>query len=69
GVAFELRGATGVTSLPSSSGSAVSALVRAADALGEAVRTGRPHPCDAAFGQRVTEILARAEAMVADAAG
>ena len=69
GVAVELRGAAGVTSLPDSSGSAVSALVRAADALGEAVRTGRPHPCDAAFGQRVTEILAGAEAMAADAAG
>jgi predicted dehydrogenase len=68
GVAVELRGAAGVTSLPDSSGSAVSALVRAADALGEAVRTGRPHPCDAAFGQRVTEILAGAEAMAADAA-
>ncbi|WP_427917593.1 Gfo/Idh/MocA family protein [Streptomyces sp. cg40] len=64
GVEVELRGAAGVTSLPDSSGTAVSALVRAADALAEAVRTGRPHPCDAAFGQRVTEILARAEAMV-----
>ncbi|MFJ9896203.1 Gfo/Idh/MocA family protein [Streptomyces sp. NPDC091280] len=64
GVAVELRGATGVSGLPDSSGDAVSALVRAADALGEAVRTGRPHPCDAAFGQRVTEILARAEEMV-----
>ncbi|MEV0904201.1 Gfo/Idh/MocA family protein [Streptomyces hokutonensis] len=69
GVAVELRGAAGVTSLPDSSGSAVSALVRAADALGEAVRTDRPHPCDAAFGQRVTEILAGAEAMAADATG
>ncbi|MFE2416842.1 Gfo/Idh/MocA family protein [Streptomyces hokutonensis] len=69
GVGLELRGAAGVAGLPDSSGSAVSALVRAADALGEAVRTGRPHPCDAAFGQRVTEILAEAEAMVADAAG
>ncbi|XUL93493.1 Gfo/Idh/MocA family protein [Streptomyces galilaeus] len=69
GVAVELRGAAGVAGLPDSSGSAVSALVRAADALGEAVRTGRPHPCDAAFGQRVTEILAQAEAMVAGAAG
>jgi len=68
GVAVELRGAAGVTTLPDSSGTAVSALGRAADALGEAVRTGRPHPCDAAFGQRVTEILARAEAMVAGAA-
>ncbi|SEE97802.1 Predicted dehydrogenase [Streptomyces sp. 3213] len=68
GVAVELRGAAGVTTLPDSSGTAVSALGRAADALGEAVRTGRPHPCNAAFGQRVTEILARAEAMVAGAA-
>jgi predicted dehydrogenase len=65
GVTVELRGAAGVTSLPDSSGTAVSALVRAADALSEAVRTGRPHACDAAFGQRVTEILAQAEAMVA----
>jgi len=69
GVAVELRGATGVTSLPNSSGSAVSALMRAAGALGEAVRTGRPHPCDAAFGQRVTEILAQAEAMAVGTAG
>ncbi|MGW3106188.1 Gfo/Idh/MocA family protein [Streptomyces sp. NPDC001100] len=69
GVAVELRGAAGVAGLPESSGSAVSALGRAADALGEAVRTGRPHPCDAAFGQRVTEILAEAEAMVAGEAG
>ncbi|WP_043664266.1 Gfo/Idh/MocA family protein [Streptomyces xylophagus] len=64
GATVELRGETGVTVLPDSSGNAVSALVRAADALGVAVRTGRPHPCDAAFGQRVTEILAQAEAMV-----
>lgn len=64
GVTVELRGAAGVSGLPNSSGSAVSALVRAADALSEAARTGRPHPCDAAFGQRVTEILAQAEAMV-----
>ena len=64
GVTVELRGAAGVTSLPDSSGTAVSALVHAADALSEAVRTGRPHPCDAVFGQRVTEILAEAEAKV-----
>ncbi|WP_405969607.1 Gfo/Idh/MocA family oxidoreductase [Streptomyces sp. NBC_00988] len=64
GVTVELRGAAGVTSLPDSSGDAVSALVRAADALSEAVRTGRPHACDAVFGLRVTEILAEAEAMV-----
>ncbi|MEV0476183.1 Gfo/Idh/MocA family protein [Streptomyces prunicolor] len=64
GATVELRGEVGVTSLPDSSGNAVSALVRAADALSEAVRTGRPHPCDAVFAQRVTEILAEAEAMV-----
>ncbi|WP_405835938.1 Gfo/Idh/MocA family protein [Streptomyces sp. NBC_01518] len=64
GATVELRGAAGVTTLPDSSGDAVSALVRAADALGEAVRTGQPHPCDALFGLRVTEILAEAEAMV-----
>ncbi|WP_329352679.1 Gfo/Idh/MocA family oxidoreductase [Streptomyces sp. NBC_01261] len=64
GATVELRGAAGVTSLPDSSGDAVSALVRAADALSEAVRTGQPHACDAVFGQRVTEILAAAEAMV-----
>ena len=64
GATVELRGEAGVTSLPHSSGDAVSALVRAADALSEAVRTGRPHSCDAVFGQRVTEILAQAEVMV-----
>jgi predicted dehydrogenase len=64
GATVELRGEAGVTSLPDSSANAVSALVRAADALSEAVRTGRPHPCDAVFAQRVTEILAEAEAMV-----
>lgn len=64
GATVELRGTAGVTSLPDSSGDAVSALVRAADALSEAVRTGQPHSCDAAFGLRVTEILAEAEAMV-----
>ena len=64
GATVELRGEAGVTSIPDSSGDAVSALVRAADALSEAVLTGRPHACDAAFGQRVTEILAEAEAMV-----
>lgn len=69
GVTLELRGAAGVTSIPNRSGDAVSALVRAADVLSEAVRTGRPHACDAAFGQRVTEILAEAEAMVDGDAG
>ncbi len=33
----------------------------AIDALLTAARTGTAHPCDARFGLRVTEILARAE--------
>jgi predicted dehydrogenase len=61
GTAVELRGTAGVTLLPDSSSSAVSALIRAGDALLDAVRTGRTHACDAAFGLRVTEILAAAE--------
>ncbi|MDN0197847.1 Gfo/Idh/MocA family oxidoreductase [Streptomyces sp. S.PNR 29] len=64
GAAVELRGGAGVTLLPESSEGAVPALGRAADALLAAVRTGRAHPCDAAFGLRVTEILAAAEALL-----
>ncbi|MET9191577.1 hypothetical protein ABZX63_40910, partial [Streptomyces tendae] len=37
-----------------------------ADALLTAAEAGRPHPCDAAFGLRVTEILAEAEALLTD---
>ncbi|GGY81107.1 Gfo/Idh/MocA family protein [Streptomyces olivaceoviridis] len=66
GADVELRGEAGVTLLPGSSEGAVPALSRAADALVRAARTGRPHPCDAAFGLRVTEILATAEARLAD---
>ncbi|SOD90884.1 Gfo/Idh/MocA family protein [Streptomyces sp. Ag109_G2-15] len=62
GADLELRGEAGVSLLPRSSEGAVPALTRAADALLTAHRTGRPHPCDAAFGLRVTEILATAEA-------
>ncbi|WP_336115325.1 Gfo/Idh/MocA family protein [Streptomyces sp. PTD9-10] len=62
GADLELRGEAGVSLLPRSSEGAVAALTRAADALLAATRTGRPHPCDAAFGLRVTEILAAAEA-------
>jgi predicted dehydrogenase len=66
GATVELRGAAGVTPLPpSADDGAVPALLRAGDALLDAVRTGRPHPCDAAFGLRVTEILAEAEALLA----
>ncbi|MEU9553979.1 Gfo/Idh/MocA family protein [Streptomyces fumanus] len=64
GAAVELRGGAGVTSLPESAGDAVSALLRAGDALLDAARTGRPHPCDAAFGLRVTEILAAAQGLL-----
>ncbi|MDO0929215.1 Gfo/Idh/MocA family oxidoreductase [Streptomyces sp. TG1A-8] len=62
GAEVELRGEAGVTLLPGSSEGAVPALVRAADALLTAARTGRPHACDAAFGARITGILAAAEA-------
>ncbi|MFJ8274423.1 Gfo/Idh/MocA family protein [Streptomyces sp. NPDC094154] len=61
GATVELRGEAGVTLLPEASEDAVAAYTRATDALLTAARTGRPHPCDAAFGLRVTEILAAAE--------
>lgn len=64
GAAVELRGTAGVTLLPESTETAVSALTHAADALLAAARTGQPHPCDAAFGLRVTEILAEAETLL-----
>ncbi|GGZ00111.1 Gfo/Idh/MocA family protein [Streptomyces poonensis] len=67
GAAVELRGEAGTTVLPLPSEGPVPALARAADALLASARTGRPHPCDAAFGLRVTEILAAAEARLADA--
>ncbi len=56
--------------LPGSSEGAVPALDRAADALVRAEPApGRPHACDAAFGLRVTEILAAAEARLAAGSG
>ncbi|MFI2376933.1 Gfo/Idh/MocA family protein [Streptomyces sp. NPDC018964] len=62
GAMVELRGTAGVTSLPEASEGAVPALARAADALLTAAGTGTPHPCDAAFALRVTEVLAATEA-------
>jgi predicted dehydrogenase len=69
GTAVELRGERGVAVLPAGSEGAVTALVHAADALLSAVGTGRAHPCDAAFGLRVTEILAEAETLLDGRAG
>lgn len=64
GAMVELRGAAGVTVLPEVTEGAVPALTRAADALLAAARTGTPHPCDAAFALRVTEVLASAETLL-----
>jgi predicted dehydrogenase len=64
GAGVELRGEAGVALLPESSEGVLPALARSADALLESARTGRPHPCDAAFGLRVTEILATADALL-----
>ncbi|MEV5545649.1 Gfo/Idh/MocA family oxidoreductase [Streptomyces sp. NPDC052309] len=66
GAAVELRGRTGVTLLPETTEGPVPALLRAVDALLAAARDGRPHPCDAAFGLRITEVLAEAEARLRD---
>ncbi|GAA1416498.1 Gfo/Idh/MocA family oxidoreductase [Streptomyces thermospinosisporus] len=67
GTHVELRGTTGVTSLPEARQPAVPSLVRAADALVTAARTGRPHACDAAFALRVTEILEEAQELLSGA--
>ncbi|MCX4767126.1 Gfo/Idh/MocA family oxidoreductase [Streptomyces sp. NBC_01275] len=64
GADLEIRGEAGTFRLPESSEDAATALGRAADALIATARSGRPHPCDAAFGLRVTEILADAEALL-----
>lgn len=68
GAGVELRGTAGVTRLPQGGGDAAGALTRAADELLAAARDGRPHPCDAAFGLRVTEVLADVEALLAGGA-
>lgn len=57
GVTVELRGEHGVAALPVPAGGPLESLRRALDALLDAARTGRPHPCDARFGLRITEIL------------
>ncbi|MBT2504751.1 hypothetical protein J7I98_02330 [Streptomyces sp. ISL-98] len=60
GATVELWGTQGETRLPSWGGGTGS-FRAAVDALLDTVRTGEPHPCDATFGLRVTEILAEAE--------
>ncbi|MFF0597946.1 Gfo/Idh/MocA family protein [Streptomyces antibioticus] len=64
GAGVELRGAAGTARLPSGGPDAFAALTRAADALRTAAGTGRPDPCDAAFGLRVTEILTDAQTLL-----
>ncbi|MFG2296611.1 Gfo/Idh/MocA family protein [Streptomyces sp. NPDC048603] len=60
GVGLELRGSEGVFTLPDW-GDVPGAYGRAVDALLAAARTGVPDPRGAAFGLRLTEILAAAE--------
>jgi predicted dehydrogenase len=74
GVAVEFRGEHGVATYPEGIGGvAVDSLAHAVDALTSAIdgtrapsgtsgASGVPHPCDARFAARVTEILAAAEA-------
>ncbi|MGA5159141.1 Gfo/Idh/MocA family protein [Streptomyces pseudogriseolus] len=64
GAMVELRGASGVTTLPEARGDVVPALGRAADALIAAAGSGQPHPCDARFACTVTRILATAETLL-----
>ncbi|MFD9357510.1 Gfo/Idh/MocA family protein [Streptomyces sp. NPDC060031] len=63
GVGLELRGAAGVFGLPDWS-DVPGAYGRALDALLAAARTGVPDPRGAAFGARLTEILAEAESQL-----
>ncbi|MFD3517010.1 Gfo/Idh/MocA family protein [Streptomyces sp. NPDC058657] len=64
GVGVELRGSEGVSALPTPWGPGTESFAAAVDALLEAARTGTPHPCDARFGLRVTEILEQADAQL-----
>ncbi|MEU4347368.1 Gfo/Idh/MocA family oxidoreductase [Streptomyces sp. NPDC023838] len=60
GVGVEFLGKRGVAAMPDWSG-ADESFAAALDALLRAVREGVPHPCDAGFGARVTQVLAEAE--------
>jgi predicted dehydrogenase len=61
GVSLEARGAAGLVRMPERDESPLTAFGRALDALVGAARGGAAHPCGAAFGVRVVEILAAAE--------
>ncbi|WP_030205807.1 Gfo/Idh/MocA family protein [Streptomyces bikiniensis] len=62
--ALTLYGTEGRAEMPRWNG-AVDAFGAAVDALAVAARTGVPHPCDARFGLRLTEILTEAERLTA----
>ncbi|MFE5512932.1 Gfo/Idh/MocA family protein [Streptomyces sp. NPDC056529] len=64
--ALTLFGAEGRAEMPRWNG-AVDAFGAAVDALVASARTGTPHPCDARFGLRLTEILTEAERLTARA--
>ncbi|MCT2593208.1 Gfo/Idh/MocA family oxidoreductase [Streptomyces sp. N2-109] len=60
-VTAELRGSTGVATLPVRDEPASDAFARAVDALLESARTGTAHACDIRYAARVTDVLALAE--------
>ncbi|RSS38451.1 Gfo/Idh/MocA family protein [Streptomyces sp. WAC08241] len=62
--ALTLFGTRGRAEMPRWDG-AVDAFGAAVDALVASARTGTPHPCDARFGLRLTEILTEAERLTA----
>lgn len=66
GISFEtaIWGETGIAVLPDSDTSAVDAFTLAATELVAAAESGDSHPVDVAFGTRVVELLASAEAQL-----
>ncbi|GHB04511.1 Gfo/Idh/MocA family protein [Streptomyces termitum] len=64
GAALTLHGTAGRAELPAWDG-ARTAYGEAVTALLTAARTGTPHPCDARFGLRLTELLTEAETRAA----
>ncbi|WP_457032144.1 Gfo/Idh/MocA family protein [Kitasatospora sp. P5_F3] len=61
GVVVELRGDAGRLVMPDRNESPQTAYARAVSALLASAADGTAHPCDAAFGLRVVELLAEAE--------